>query len=58
MFSFALIHDVSAVSFSNKLLQISGGKTRFLKHVHPLNKLLEPPGQYTAPILPPVKETP
>lgn len=40
--------------FSNKRLQIRGGKTRFLKHVHPLKKLLEPLGQYTAPILPPV----
>lgn len=40
--------------FSSKRLQIRGEKTRFLKHVHLLRKLLEPLGQCIAPILPPV----
>lgn len=51
---FSLYTSCFSCFFASKRLQIRGEKTRFLKHVHPLRKLLEPIGQCIAPILPPV----
>lgn len=51
---FSLYTSCFSCFFSSKRLQIRGEKTRFLKHVHLLRKLLEPLGQCIAPILPPV----
>lgn len=54
LFFFNLYTSCFSCFFSSKRLQIRGEKTRFLKHVHLLRKLLEPLGQCIAPILPPV----
>lgn len=51
---FSLYTSCFSCFFSSKRLQIRGEKTRLLKHVHLLRKLLEPLGQCIAPILPPV----